>query len=69
MTDERPALKADSPSSSKQVVVLEQVQDPDAPTKTRKGLRFWLVFLAICVSLFLSALEFVGGLVADISSN
>ena len=25
----------------------------------RKGLHFWLIFLAICVSLFLSALEFV----------
>ena len=30
----------------------------------RKGLRFWLVFLAICVSLFLSALEFVSMLLA-----
>lgn len=28
------------------------------PTTPPKGIRFWLVFLAICVSLFLSALEY-----------
>ena len=59
MTDEISALKPDSPSSSKQVVILDQVSR-DAPAKARKGLSFWLIFLAICVSLFLSALEFVG---------
>ena len=30
-----------------------------APKHTPKGARFWLVFVAICVSLFLSALEYV----------
>ena len=31
------------------------VREPQHP----KGFRFWMVFVAICVSLFLSALEFV----------
>lgn len=56
MNDGSPASKPGSPSSSKQVVVLEQ-ESSGAPVGTRKGIRFWLVFLAICVSLFLSALE------------
>lgn len=30
-----------------------------APPAGGKGLKFWLIFLALCVSLFLSALEFV----------
>ena len=41
------------------------VHDPElaniAQPSTSKGARFWLIFLAICVSLFLSALEFVSG--------
>ena len=28
--------------------------------KPKRGLQFWLVILAICVSVFLSALEYVG---------
>ena len=30
-----------------------------APTKAKRGLHFWLVIVAICVSGFLSALEYV----------
>ncbi|KAI0683357.1 MFS general substrate transporter [Cytidiella melzeri] len=32
----------------------------DGPAKTRKGVFFWLSFLAICVSLFMSAVEMTG---------
>jgi hypothetical protein len=32
---------------------------PAAPEAGGKGIKFWLIFLALCVSLFLSALEFV----------
>lgn len=29
-------------------------------TQKRRGLQFWLIFISVCVSLFLSALEFTG---------
>ena len=52
----------DSDSSMKSETELNA--NPSKPSKKRpsaapKGLRFWLVFVAICVSLFLSALEYV----------
>ncbi|KAH8102918.1 Mfs1.2 [Cristinia sonorae] len=34
--------------------------DSGLPTSHPKGVRFWLIFLSLCVSLFLSALEFTG---------
>ena len=37
-------------------IVLVPVQPKGKPSK---GLRFWLIFLAVSVSLFLSALEYV----------
>lgn len=30
------------------------------PGTTKRGVRFWLIFISLCVSLFLSALEFTG---------
>lgn len=33
--------------------------DGGAVTDYPKGFRFWMIFVAICVSMFLSALEFV----------
>ena len=43
------------------VTAVEQEAEPSPqPSGAKsKGIRFWLIFLAICVSLFLSALEFV----------
>lgn len=35
------------------------VPQTTSATTTKRGIRFWLIFLAICVSLFLSALELV----------
>ena len=31
----------------------------DGEQKTRKGFKFWMIFVAICISMFMSALEFV----------
>lgn len=36
---------------------------------TRKGVRFWLIFVAICVSLFLSALEYVSAIRLRLSNS
>jgi hypothetical protein len=36
----------------------------EPPTGTKKGLRFWLILLAICTSTFLSALELVSHITA-----
>ena len=49
------SLDDKKPASDALVSELPEVK----PEKTGKGLRFWLIFLALCVSLFLSALELV----------
>ena len=48
----------DSVTTSEQAVLTLKPEQTAKPSSS-KGPRFWLIFLAICVSLFLSALEFV----------
>ena len=60
-----------SEQSLKSVTLLTALETSALPSvdgtgpSPRKGVRFWLIFLAICVSLFLSALEYV----SDVSSE
>ena len=56
-----PSLKSDTAESdSVAVQVVEKgSKAPQLPAPKPKNARFWLVFLAICLSMFLSALEFV----------
>ena len=47
-------------SDAEQIVVAEAVGLPyGTQVSPSKGIRFWMVFVALCVSVFLSALEFV----------
>ena len=39
--------------------VVEQLEVRETPQKSSRGFRFWIIFLAVCVCLFLSALEYV----------
>ena len=43
----------------KAVDSVEQLEVKDTPQRSSRGFRFWIIFLAICVCLFLSALEYV----------
>ncbi|EKM56789.1 uncharacterized protein PHACADRAFT_254111 [Phanerochaete carnosa HHB-10118-sp] len=52
--DSSSAFKSDTAIVTQEIDILPNVDDG----RPRKGVRFWLVFLAICVSLFLSALEY-----------
>ncbi|KAG9121240.1 hypothetical protein FRC07_002889 [Ceratobasidium sp. 392] len=55
-TPPAPQKTESTAKSDDQVTVVEGASPaPEAPAK--KGLRFWLIFLALCVSTFLSALE------------
>lgn len=61
--DPTPPRPRDSEASFKSNVALTvqsaETQPPPRETTQRKGLNFWLTFFAICVCLFLSAMEFV----------
>lgn len=48
-----------SDKSDVQLTVSEAASVPTPAPRSKKGFRFWMVFLAVCVSLFLSALELV----------
>lgn len=55
-------MAADSSSrmnSETELIAQPGKPSSEGPASASKGLRFWLVFVAICVSLFLSALEYV----------
>ena len=43
----------------KAIDVVEQLEVRETPQKSSRGFRFWIIFLAVCVCLFLSALEYV----------
>ncbi|GJE88947.1 hypothetical protein PsYK624_050350 [Phanerochaete sordida] len=60
--DDQQASRTPSTGSEKDVTVavtpVAQAHTAPPSGMRSKGVRFWLIFLAICVSLFLSALEF-----------
>lgn len=59
-----PTSKPESPvpSVDDRATAVEELTSPGAPPK--KDIRFWLIFVALCVSTFLSALELVRSIVA-----
>ncbi|CCO37823.1 hypothetical protein BN14_12420 [Rhizoctonia solani AG-1 IB] len=50
-----PIIAADNKSPTQSLDATDQVTI--APTTQKKGAQFWLIFVAICASMFLSALE------------
>ena len=56
---------SESVKSATDITVQEIVSSAKSADRPSKGLRFWLIFLAVSVSLFLSALEYVSFLLCD----